>query len=294
LASEPLTQAALSEKHTGGVATGVQKEISGLPEIMQFFNVPEHFRGAAALAHTDGPVKSIKQAPQGGWMIQVGDAAEPAYVPGNRNLLVKQGDELEAGDALSSGTPNPKELVEYKGLGAGRAYFLKQLGQIFEENGLSSPRKHLEVLTRGFLDRVRVSGDEPLYGYLPGDVVPYSALEKQYRPRKDALPGRPRFMAGKYLEKPVLHYTVGTRITPSVWKDLEEADVKEVVAHTNPPAFTPHVSRAMDILATDPDWQTRLGGFNIHKSFLQSATEGAESDPSGTSYVPRLIKPTEL
>jgi hypothetical protein len=150
------------------------------------------------------------------------------------------------------------------------------------------------VLTRGFLDRVKIDAPDGLAGYDSGTVVPYSSLEKQYTPRKDARKAVPAEVTGQYLEKPVLHYTIGTRLTPRVVKDLQDAKVQEVIAFPEPPQFSPHVTRATDILSTDPDWQTQLGGFNIHRNFIRSATTGGDSDPEGTSYIPKLLKPSVL
>jgi hypothetical protein len=65
---------------------------------------------------------------------------------------------------------------------------------------------------------------------------------------------RPDRALGKYLERPVLHYTIGTKVRPSVLKELKEFGVKEVVAHADPPPFEPEMIRGMA-----PSSTTRTG-----------------------------------
>jgi len=91
-----------------------------------------------------------------------------------------------------------------------------------------------------------------------------------------------------YLEKPVLHYSIGTRITPSVVKDLKEAGFNEVLAHKNPPPFKPTMTRAMMSLVGDRDWMVQLGGFNLKKTFLDNVQRGSSSNIHGTSWIPAL------
>ena len=277
--TNPMTQTlGLSIKHTGGIVSAQHRAISGLPEIQQFWNVPERFQDAAVLATSDGKIDEIRKAAQGGWYVATG--GEEHYVPAFRTLSVKAGDEVEAGDALTDGTPNPKDVVKYKGIGEGRLYITNQFGQMLRDNGIGAPRRHVEILARAFTDRVRVNDPDSVAGYQVGDVVPYSSLERQYVPRAESRDQLPSAAMNQFLERPVLHYTIGTRVTRRVAKALQDAGVKHVLANPSAPGFEPVVTRAMDVIATDPDWETRLAGFNIHKSFLQAAQTGADSSAS--------------
>ncbi|MHC4617941.1 MAG: hypothetical protein ACYTEQ_09330 [Planctomycetota bacterium] len=288
--SEPLTQLGLSAKHGGPELK--EKELSPFEEITQFMQVPKTFRGASLLAPIDGKVNQIVKAPQGGHYIHVGK--EQVYVPKEREVTVSRGDVLEAGDILTDGTPNPAEVARYKHLGAGRDYFIDRYYKMLKAHGVPSSRRNVETLSRAFFDRVRVTRPEGLLNFSVGDLVPYAELQRDYEPRKDSEKKSPNRSVGAYLEKPVMHYTIGTRITPNVAKNLVNEGIKDITTHREDPGFEPEVIRVMDLPATDPDWKTRMAGFGLKKSFLQAATRGAKSPHESSSYVPSLINPTRL
>ena len=85
-----------------------------------------------------------------------------------------------------------------------------------------------------------------------------------------------------------MHYSIGTRITPSVAAKLNKHGFKNVVGHSDPPPFVPDMQRAQQALLGDPDWMTRLGGFNLKRTFLKSIQRGASSQVHGTSWIPAL------
>lgn len=290
--SEPMTQQlALSAKHVGGVA-GRAKKITGLPEVQQMFNLPERFVGAAPVSPVDGTVTNVIKAPQGGYYTFIGD--QKVYSEEDFPPIVTKGQTVEAGDSLTEGIAHPSEIAKYKGLGAGRAYWSTQLGNILADNGIPAHRKHIESLSRAMFDRVRITSPEGLNGYVMDDLVPYTVLSRDYLPRKGSVVVTPKKATGAYLEEPVLHYTIGTRVTPSVIKDLEEDGVSDVKVHKDPPPFEPEVVRVMDVPATDPDWKVRLAGFGLRRSLLKGVTEGAESSTESTTYVPKLMDPSKL
>src|SRR5262249_17969707 len=93
---------------------------------------------------------------------------------------------------------------------------------------------------------------------------------------------------GKYLERPVLHYSIGTKVKPSMLEDFDQFGVKNVIVHPEPPPFQPGMIRAMENLLHDPDWMTRQLGTNLRKGLLLGAHQGATSDETGTSFVAGL------
>lgn len=278
-----------SGKHLGGTVSSSQS-VTGLDEIQQFLNVPENFRGKSILAPEDGLVTAVQQAPQGGTYVFVG--SKQNYVPAGVNLTVKKGDKVEAGDMLSEGTPHPAEIARYKGLGAARSYFVDKFGEILKDNGVPAHRRHLETISRAFYDRVLVTDPEGISGYDPGETVSYTDIARKYKPRPTSVIKPPTSQTGRYLETPVLHYTIGTRLTPSVVQKLNDSGVTEVTANDDPPGFEPEVMRMMDIPATDPDWKVRLSGFYLKKSLLDSVQHGSTSQNTSTSYVPQLMNPS--
>lgn len=281
--AEPPAQGSLSSKHGGGVA-GAAKAVSGFEHINSLVQVPKTFKGGAAHAEVDGLVTRIEDAPAGGKYVWIENQRH--YVDRDFELKVKRGDHVEAGDVLSEGIPNPAKIVEHKGVGEGRRYFVDLFRQAYRDAGLTAHRRNIELLARGLINHVRLTDE--LGDFVPDDVVPYSMLEHRYQPREGYQLLDPRRVVGQYLEQPVLHYTVGTRVRPSMLRDFEEFGVKEVAAHPDPPPFQPEMIRGAANLSADPDWLTKMLGSNLKKGLLHSVHHGSTSDPSGTSYVPGL------
>lgn len=284
---EAPAQGALSSKHAGGVAgASAGRAVSGFTTINNQIQIPKTFQGGATHAGVDGKVSAIREEPQGGHSILIGTQAH--YVPQGVEIKVQPGDEVEAGDMLTAGQPNPRELVAHKGIGEGRRYFLQSFGDAFRSAGLPFYRRNAELLARGLIDHVTL--DQELGDYVPGDVLPYSTVEASWKPRPDTRQLNVTSAAGKYLERPVLHFTVGTKLRPSVIRQLQEFQIDKVHAHNDPPPFRPTMIRAMDSLRYDPDPLTRFLGSNLQRSLQNSAHRGAVSDPQGTSYVPALAQ----
>jgi hypothetical protein len=278
-----------SSKHAGGVA-GAAKSVSGFAALNAMLQIPKTYKGGASHAQRDGRVTAVRPAPAGGTVVEVEGAAH--YVPQGVEVYAKVGDEVEAGDVLSEGLPNPAEFTSHKGVGEGRRYFAQIFRRAMKDAGLSAHRRNLELLARGVINHVRLTDE--LGPWSPDDVVPYDVVEHAWRPRPEARAYAPRSAGGKYLERPVLHYTVGTPLKPSVVKELEHFGVQEVLAHDEPPPWAPEMIRGLDALQTDPDWVTRMLGSGLEKGFLDSVQRGRVSDAHGTSFAPGLVNPATL
>lgn len=286
LLSEPLTQLGLSSKHAGGQVGVNDQNLTGFDSINQLFQVPSRFIGGAAMAPADGRITDITEAPQGGHFIKVGD--EEIYVPEGREIKVKPGQKVEAGDVLTDGMVNPSLMAKYKGIGEARRQFVRSLDSLLKENNVSSHKRHLEIMASAFVDRVRVTDPEGVGDYRPGAVVPYRSLASTYKPRAGFQELAPSRAVGSYLESPILHYSIGTRITPTVAATLEKQGIKRVSAHKQAPGFEPEVSRLMTLSSSDPNWKARMSGFYLGKSLLDAAQHGAtakKDDPSPVSFL---------
>lgn len=279
-----------SAKHQGGVAGG--SKIGGFKLIEALANPPKHMPYGATHAQADGTVDNITTNPAGGHDVFIG--GQKHYVSGAMNLRVKKGDTVEAGDVLSDGTPNPREIIRHKGIGEGRRYLMQSLHDAYKENRISSRvlRRNLEPVVRGMVDHVRMTDFWNHNG--PDDVVKYSHIENNWQPRPGFVTKLPRQAVGKYLEEPVLHHTIGTQIRPSMLKEFEQFKVGPVMVHHEPPPFEPHMLRATENLQHDPDWQVRLGGQYLQRGLLDAAHRGLSSSPGGTSFIPGLIRGDSL
>jgi len=287
--SEPLSQGQLAAKHSGGVA-GEEKAVSGFKYINQLIQVPKTFKGGAAHTTEDGTVQRIEDAPAGGKYVTVNDKQH--YVADGYDIHVKKGDKVEAGDVISEGFPNPSLVTQYKGIGDGRKYFVKALKEAMEGANLSAHRRNIEILSRGLINHVRLTEE---YGdNVPDDVVPYSTLEHKWKPREGHRSVKPKQAVGKYLEQPVLHYTIGTKIRPSMLAEFNAFGVDEVAVHDNPPPFEPEMIRGMSNLQHDPDWLTRFYGSGLKKSLLSGVHRGAVSEERGTSFIPSISRSVDF
>ncbi len=282
--SEPLTQSMISSKHSGGV--GGAAAIGGFKAINALVQVPKRYPDGATHSQREGRVQEIKPAAQGGFYVTVD--GEDHYVPADRQVTVKKNDALEAGDVLSDGMPNPAEIVRHKGVGEGRKYFVQAMRQVLGNSGITSHRRNIELVARGLINHVRLNDE---YGdYSPDDIVPYSMLERSWKPRSGAIAAAPTTLTNHYLEEPVLHYSIGTKITKSVADNLKKYGINNIQAHKEPPPFEAEMVRGMANISNDPDWMTRMLGSYQERGFLNSVHRGRGSDTSGSSYVPALAR----
>lgn len=284
--NEQITQMGLSSKHSGGESVSAKRVKRGFAAVDQFINMPDNFVGGAAVTPVDGKVQSITEAAQGGTNIKIADST--VYVPADMDVTVKVGDTVEAGDMVSEGMPNIETIAKYKGIGAGRRAFIDALYDILAGNGASVPKKQLETFARAYVDRVEITDPDGLQGWIYGDIAPYNVLEKHWEPRKNATKSKASSAVGKYLEMPVMHYTIGTRITPTVAKDMMDSGYTEILVNTDEPPFKLHMTSAKQFNADDPDWITALSGEGLTKSFLKHVQQGSTSYKGSTSYYPDL------
>jgi DNA-directed RNA polymerase subunit beta' len=283
---EPLAQGQLSLKHTSGSATGPNLA-SGFDLVKQLATIPQQFKDKAAIAEHDGKVEKIRPAPQGGHYIHIGK--DEYYVPTGFGIKVKVGDTVEAGDVLSDGIINPGDIVRLKGVGEGRRYFAHAMKSAFDDSGMGGiNHRNFEVLSKSMIDHVRVTSNDGLGDHLPGSIVSYQSVEKDYQPRADAAKVRIDAAYNKYLEQPVLHYTIGTRVTHKIIDKLRSRGIEQVLVSSYPPAFTPEMQRLDAIPEHEPDWMHQLYTANLERKILHAANTGAFSDLKGPSPVPGL------
>lgn len=283
--AEPLTESAMKARHSGGAATSLGGQ-SGFKLINQLANIPKTFIGKAPLAQEDGFVTSLEPAAAGGHFITVNN--QEHYIGLDQTPAFKQGDRVEQGEALSSGLVDPREVVKYRGIGDGRKYYMEAMKKAFDDSGLGVNRRNFELIAKAAIDHVKVTDPEGLGDYLPDQIVSYSAIEKDYTPRADSKMLRVDMAYGKFLEKPELHYTIGTKITTHVIKDLKDHDIESVLTHDNPPNFEPVMVRLVDIPEHHDDWMHVLNSTNLAKRFVNMVNRGATSDVKGASPIPGL------
>lgn len=275
-----------SAKHTAGMTQG-KKTYSGLAVIQQFTQSPEKFKDIGVVSELDGKVENIEEAPQGGSYVTVG--GEKHYIPAGHEVQVKLGQVVEAGDQLAEGLVDAEDIVRLKGLGAGRKYYAERLNKILEDSGAKTDKRNTEILARAAIRHVRISNTNGIGNYLPDDVVDYSALQSTYNP-PDTVHKPTKESIGGYLAKPAMHYTVGTRITPNVAKDLEEHQFNDIDVTQHEPEFTPEMVRLRTASHTNPDWLASMTTSYLSQQLNDASTRGDDTNvKENTDYRPRIM-----
>jgi hypothetical protein len=284
--SEPVAQGALNVKHLGGISSG-KKVYSGFDYISQFTQVPEAFRDRAVVAELDGTVEDVSEAPQGGFHVTV--SGERHYVPPGHEVSVKPGEEVESGQDLAEGLKSPADVVRLRGLGEGRRYYADRLKQMLDDSGMEADLRNTEMVARAVLDEVVVTDPDGLGDYLPDDAASYGEVMRNWAPPKEAARMPVQAAKGKYLQSPALHYTVGTRITPSVAARLEKAGFPAVDAADKAPGFSPEMSRLRTATHAANDWMSSMHTSYLKKQLVDSAARGTDSNVAeNLHFAPRM------
>jgi DNA-directed RNA polymerase subunit beta' len=171
---EPATQLAMNAFHTGGVVGAKGTSATGLfRRLEQLMAVPKILPGAATLADGEGKVSKIDKDPAGGWRVQIG--SQEHYVPGSRKLLVRRGDSVKTGDAISSGPKNPRDMLKRTSMNAVQKYLTDEIWGAYKDEG-PVRRRNVETFVRAMtnLSEVSDAGDHDLL--LRGDHAPTSEI----------------------------------------------------------------------------------------------------------------------
>lgn len=273
-------------KHQGGMAKG-KKSFSGLDTTIQFVQIPEEFKDRAAVAEEDGIVEAVTPAPQGGTYITV-NGRQHFALPGYA-ATVKTGDKVEAGDIISEGLASPADIVRLRGLGEGRKYYADRLGQILADSGNTPDKRHMELVARAVIDDYRIDDPDEDSPFLPDEMVRESEFLSAYKPPADVQEVTVDKSLNGYLQKPVLHYTVGTRITPKIADRMRNAGVERVATSKQKPWFNADMKRLRVAAHDSKDWLVSLGTSYLSSQMRDSLERGEETNvQKNYHYGPRL------
>jgi len=273
-------------KNTGGMVKG-QKSFAGLGYITQFLSIPEEFKDRATVAEKGGTVDKVEDAPQGGTFIHI-DGEKHFALPGFKPL-VKVGQKVEIGDPLSDGLINPADIVRLRGLGEGRKYYASRLSQMLRDSGQNPDARNVEILTRAALDNYQIEDPDEDSPWLPDDMVRESELLRGYKPPVDTAEVPLQKSTGKYLQSPALHYTVGTKLSPSMISDLERAGIDRVPVSSTEPWFRPEMKRLRVAAHGSDDWLASMGTSYLSTQMRKALERGDETNVAENyHYGPRL------
>ncbi|QIH76931.1 DNA-directed RNA polymerase subunit beta' [Macrococcoides canis] len=190
---EPGTQLTMRTFHTGGVAGADITQ--GLPRIQELFEA-RNPKGQAVISEINGEIIDINIVKDRMQEIKVkGENEVRTYLaPGNARLKVEIGQKIARGEVMTEGSIEPKELLAIAGLNATQSYLLKEVQKVYRMQGVEISDKHVEVMVRQMLRKVRIieAGDTNL---LPGALVDIhtftDANRKVFKERKHPATAKP-------------------------------------------------------------------------------------------------------
>ena len=193
---EPGTQLTMRTFHTGGV---VGLDItSGLPRIVELFEARTP-KGKSVLSPINGKIKSIEATPEGNRQVLIANEKEEVelLVLRRQTLISNQGDKVEAGQALTTGPKDPKEVLQINGVRTCQEYLVDEVQKTYRDQGVEVHDKHVEMIVRQMIRRVRIvkSNDSD---YLPNELVDSTQFRKAnqelVKDGKTPAEGRPELM----------------------------------------------------------------------------------------------------
>ena len=151
---EPGTQLTMRTFHTGGVAG--DDITQGLPRIQELFEA-RNPKGQAIISEVDGVIKEIREAKDRREIEVQGEAEAKIYAVtyGSRIRVVK-GQQVEAGDELTDGSIDPKDMLRIKGIRGVQNYILQEVQRVYRNQGVEINDKHIEVMIRQMLRKIRI------------------------------------------------------------------------------------------------------------------------------------------
>jgi DNA-directed RNA polymerase subunit beta' len=192
---EPGTQLTMRTFHTGGTASVGGDITQGLPRVEEIFErrIP---KSLAIVSKINGMVTDIDEDDKERQIIIMPDVdsrssvakgkQQVAYtISYNRTSLVKIGDRVKKGDILTDGSADIAELFKYAGKEKAQEYIIGETIKIYELQGASTSRKHIEVIIKQMMSRrkVKSSGGTSL---AVGKVVEDTELNRENEKAKEA------------------------------------------------------------------------------------------------------------
>ena len=159
---EPGTQLTMRTFHTGGVAGGDITQ--GLPRVEELFEA-RNPKGLAIISEIDGKVKINDEKKRKEVIVTSKDNSKTYTISFGSKLKVKDGDEVKAGDPITEGSINPNDLLLVKGVEGVYTYIISEVQKVYRNQGVDINDKHIEVITRQMLKKVRIDnpGDSEFY-----------------------------------------------------------------------------------------------------------------------------------
>ena len=167
---EPGTQLTMRTFHTGG-AKDAGDITQGLPRIEELFEARKP-KSLAILSELSGVVSFEEIKKSRHVVVTDPDTNESAayLVPYGFREIVKEGDRVTKGQALTDGAPNPHDILAIRGVEAVHDYLIREVQRTYRTQGVDINDKHIEVIVRQMMRKVKIE-DAGETNFLPGSIV---------------------------------------------------------------------------------------------------------------------------
>lgn len=286
-ASEVLTQAVLSTKHSGGVAG---KQRNAYEEANNLLRNPENFQDEATISTLTGKVTGMKETPLKDTNVYINGVEH--FVPRSQDVLVKEGDHVLKGQSLSTGTVNPRQLVELNGLGAGRKSMSDQLRGIYNSYNSRLDPRHFDIIAKNLIRHVKINhpGDT---GFMEGQVVSVNSIAPYLEKTGIEIPTKNA--VGKVLAERVLELTPGTVLDQDQVDKLILSGVDKIkVSKKGDLQVTPLVPGLKTAKSLDPNWVSKLTSSRLRNIITEAAATGEESPIHSTDPITSYVMGSEF
>ncbi len=181
---EPGTQLTMRTFHAGGIASIGGDITQGLPRVEEVFEKRTP-KSPSAISHVDGIISEIRISNREKVVVVSPHAIEHKTktnseysVSLSRMIFVKEGDEVKKGDVMTDGSSDIDELFKYAGKEKTEKYIIREISKLYELQGESVSRKHIEVIVRQMYSRRKIK-DPGNTRFTKGDVVEISQLAEE-------------------------------------------------------------------------------------------------------------------
>ena len=175
---EPGTQLTMRTFHMGGVAGGDITQ--GLPRVEELFEARKP-KGLAIISEIDGTVKISDDKKKKEVIVTSKDNSKTYTIPFGSKLHVKDGEYIEAGEPITEGSINPNEILPIKGPEGVYTYLIQEVQKVYRNQGVDINDKHIEVIGRQMLKKVRVedSGDTDMFAGSLVDMYEFEEINNK-------------------------------------------------------------------------------------------------------------------
>ena len=176
---EPGTQLTMNTKHAGGTSTAGGDVTQGLPRVEEVFEkrLPKN---PAVISKTDGFVSDIRTEGKEKIIVVV-PAKDSKYAPKKsdvieyeasyrRTVMVSKGDNVVSGQLLTDGSAHLPDMFKYGTKEQTQEYIISEINKIYELQGVTISRKHIELIVKQMMSRVKVTSSHDSH-FTPGEVI---------------------------------------------------------------------------------------------------------------------------